>query len=110
LLTVFKKAKIAYMEKVGSTILKNSLNVFLTKVAAGARIIITDRGRPVAKLVPLDESGVEPSVDELIAELITKGLVSSNSHGGTGIISTPPVGLKIGGRPASDLLIQDRDR
>ena len=105
-----EKAKIASMEKVGSTILKNSLNVFLAKVAAGARIIITDRGRPIAKLVPLDENGEKPSADELIAELITKGMVSCNSPAGSGIIPAPPAALKIGGGSVSDLLIQDRDR
>lgn len=42
--------------------LKASLSEYLGKVKAGEEVIVTDRGKPVAKLVPLerDESDMPP--------------------------------------------------
>ena len=40
--------------------LKASLSAYLGKVKAGEEVIVTDRGKPVAKLVPImrDETGI----------------------------------------------------
>lgn len=38
---------------------KASLSEYLSKVKAGEEVIITDRGRPVAKLVPLERGEEE---------------------------------------------------
>jgi prevent-host-death family protein len=42
--------------------LKASLSEYLGKVKAGEEVIVTDRGKPIAKLVPLerDESDIQP--------------------------------------------------
>jgi prevent-host-death family protein len=45
--------------------LKSRLSEFLGLVAAGEQVIVTDRGRPVARLVPFaTESAVERGIDE----------------------------------------------
>ena len=42
--------------------LKSSLSEYLSKVKAGEEVIITDRGKPIAKIVPLGrgEPGISP--------------------------------------------------
>ena len=96
------------MERVGSTILKNRLNAFLAKVASGARIIITDRGKPIAKLIPIDDNGEAADVDELIEELIAKGVAICASSDKIGQLDTPSFSLEIGGAEVAGLLIADR--
>jgi prevent-host-death family protein len=39
--------------------LKSSLSEYLLKVKAGQEIIITDRGKPIAKIVPIKRSEIE---------------------------------------------------
>ena len=55
--------------QVGVRELKNNLSRYLDRVKTGDEVIVTDRGRPVARL-----SAVDPSTDRL-AELIAAGLV-----------------------------------
>jgi prevent-host-death family protein len=44
--------------------LKASLSEFLASVRAGEEVVVTDRGRPVARIVPYEPSGSE--VDDLV--------------------------------------------
>lgn len=52
--------------------LKAGLSGYIESVKAGDQVVVTDRGRPVALIVPIDP-GV--SEDERRAELVAKGLV-----------------------------------
>ncbi|HEX2987276.1 MAG TPA: type II toxin-antitoxin system prevent-host-death family antitoxin [Chloroflexota bacterium] len=61
--------------------LKAGLSGYLESVKAGEQIVVTDRGRPVALIVPIDPNISE---DERRAELVAKGLVRP----GTGPIPT----------------------
>jgi prevent-host-death family protein len=58
------------MKTVGIRELKNSLSNYVREVNDGATIIVTDRGLPVAKLVPLTESSVE---EHPFAEMARRG-------------------------------------
>lgn len=49
--------------------LKNNLSRYLDRVQAGEEVIVTDRGRPVARLAALDSS------TDRLAELIAEGVV-----------------------------------
>lgn len=60
--------------------LKAGLSGYIESVKAGERVVVTDRGRPVALIVPIDPNVSE---DDRRAELIAKGLVRP----GTGPIS-----------------------
>jgi len=44
--------------------LKASLSEFLAGVKAGEEVIVTDRGRPVARIVPYASAGAE--IDDLV--------------------------------------------
>ena len=52
--------------------LKAGLSGYLDSVKAGEQVVVTDRGRPVALIVPIDP---QISDDERRAELVAKGLV-----------------------------------
>lgn len=52
--------------RVGVRELRQNLSVYLERVLAGERLEVTDRGRPVAMLVPLPAAAT--LVDRLIAE------------------------------------------
>lgn len=53
------------MEEVGVRELKASLSRYLGRVREGESIVVTDRGRPVARLVPV---GIPEHVARLMAE------------------------------------------
>lgn len=78
--------------------LKNGLSKYIERVRAGEEVIVTDRGRPVARLSSIDES------TDRLADLVAAGVVR------------PPVG-KRRGRPqrrivgkgsVSDLVAEQR--
>ena len=52
---------------VGIKELKAHLSAHLARVKAGDTVVITDRGKPVAKLVPATTEGVPTSVARLLA-------------------------------------------
>lgn len=55
--------------EVGIRELKNELSKYIDRVRAGEEVIVTDRGRPVARLSSLDQS------TDRLADLIAAGLV-----------------------------------
>jgi prevent-host-death family protein len=60
--------------EVGIRELRNHLSQYLDKVQRGQEVVVTDRGRAVARVVPLDG---ERRIDRLIAE----GVVTPPTHG-----------------------------
>ncbi|HEY2447496.1 MAG TPA: type II toxin-antitoxin system prevent-host-death family antitoxin [Mycobacterium sp.] len=54
------------MERIGIRELRQNASVWVAKAKAGATVQITDRGQPVARLVPL--TAAEQARDKLIAE------------------------------------------
>jgi prevent-host-death family protein len=57
--------------------LKATLSEYLAKVKAGEEVIITERGKPIAKIVPLPRNG--PSISPHLQELARAGLVRLGS-------------------------------
>jgi prevent-host-death family protein len=55
---------------VGVRELKNGLSAYLARVKEGEEVVVTDRGKPVARLIPMDRS------TDRLAELIAAGLVT----------------------------------
>jgi prevent-host-death family protein len=54
--------------EVGIRELKNKLSAYLARVKEGEEIVVTDRGKPVARLVPVD------GATDRLAELVAAGL------------------------------------
>jgi prevent-host-death family protein len=61
------------MARAGVAELKAGLSAFLRRVQAGEEVIVTDRGHPVARLVPMIGAGETPDAD--LEDLIATGLV-----------------------------------
>ena len=62
------------MRTVGSRELKNRLGRYLGIVRKGESVLITDRGKPVARLVSANEHATGPgTVDEILCKLETAG-------------------------------------
>lgn len=51
--------------EVGVRELRNNLSRFLDRVRSGEEVVVTDRGRAIARVVPL---GAERALDRLIAQ------------------------------------------
>lgn len=60
------------MESVSISDLKMSLSSYLVKVRAGTEVLVTDRGRPVARLVPYHASASDP---DRMAALVAEGVL-----------------------------------
>ena len=56
--------------------LKASLSAFLRQVKAGEEVIVTERGRPIAKLTPVVSTTMLP---EHLAEMEKQGLIKRGS-------------------------------
>lgn len=65
------------MQSTSVSELKASLSHYLTMVKAGEEIIITDRGRPVAKIVPLKKNDLQ--MPSHLKELERAGLIRIGS-------------------------------
>jgi prevent-host-death family protein len=66
--------EVATMIQVGIAELKAHLSEFLVRVQQGEEIVVADRGRPVARLVPAVWSGADQP-DSQLFDLQRRGLV-----------------------------------
>lgn len=57
------------MKRAGIAELKASLSEYLDRVQAGEEILVTDRGRPIARLIGVEESSAE------VQRLIRRGIL-----------------------------------
>lgn len=85
---------------VGVRELKASLSAYLRRVRRGESLVITDRGRAVARIFPV-------GMPEGIARLIADGQVTWS--GRKPDLSGPTVRLRGPGPSLSDIVIQDRE-
>lgn len=84
--------------EVGVRELKNNLSKYLERVCAGEEVVVTDRGRPVARL-----SAIDASTDRL-ADLVEAGLVRAPTRATRG---RPPRRIQAKGT-VSDLVAEQR--
>ena len=54
--------------------LKASISEYLSKVKAGEEVLVTDRGKPIAKIIPLKRGDIE-----IPAHLLTLELYQTNA-------------------------------
>ena len=88
------------MQSVGVRDLKNRLSHHLKRVRAGARLTVTERGRPIATLVPIDVPDDLAWAHRMVAE----GRAHWNGGKPTGSKNPP----RVSGSPASDAVLEDR--
>ena len=84
------------MEKVGVRELRQNASAVLRRVAAGEVIEVTDRGRAVARIVPMHEAS---RLEQLLAE--------GRASGATGdLLNVKPV-PRIAGKPVLSKILAD---
>ena len=88
------------MNSVGVRDLKNRLSHHLKRVRAGARLTVTERGRPIATLAPVEVK------DDLawLHDMVARGEVLWNGGKPTGSKNPP----RNRGKLLSDIVIEDR--
>jgi len=81
--------------------LKARLSNYLQQVKAGATLVITERGKPVGRIVPLS-----PSVETRVQELAQAGLMAWS---GQKLVPMATVARTRGKRTVANLLLEDRE-
>jgi prevent-host-death family protein len=89
------------METVGIRDLKAHLSRHLKRVRSGARLIVTERGRSIATISPVDAPADTGWAQQLVAE----GRAHWNGRKPEG--ASRPITLR-GGRSASAVVLEDR--
>jgi prevent-host-death family protein len=79
------------------------LSQLLDKVKTGEEILITERGRPVARIVK--ENKWDKSIRAALGPLTQKGLVVLPSRS---ILKDRHAPLKVSGKPISEMVVEDR--
>jgi prevent-host-death family protein len=93
------------METVGIKELKNKLTYYLKLTKEGNKIIVTERGTPVAILQSIDRIRNNAGIEERLASLAKRGMVRLPLKKG----KLPPFkSVKATGKPASEIIIEDR--
>ena len=82
---------------------KNNLSRLLSRVKAGEEILITDRGRPVARIVK-ENHGVN-SIRTALEPLVRKGLITLPNRS---IMKDPLSPMEVHGKSVSSMVIEDR--
>ena len=96
------------MEVIGLREFNHNLSSIMARVAAGASIVITDRGKPVADLVPHNPPAEPSAWDELVAA----GMLRPPAHRRRRL---PPLSSRLADLPDSVEMIgvdraKDRER
>lgn len=89
---------------IGIRELKEQLSGHIREVRNGATLVITDRGRPVARLLPIMTA--EVSLEERLQELVKSGAVSWSGRKLSPPAQTFPVR---GPKTVAEMLLEDRD-
>ena len=79
------------MRSVGLKVLKNKLSEYVRLVAGGETVLITDRDRVVAELVPPAEGRSQTVNDVALAELVRHGCLTPPLVGPGGDVPRRPV-------------------
>jgi prevent-host-death family protein len=87
--------------RVGVRDLKARLSEYLRQVSQGQTVIITDHGRPVGRLSPVDQP-----LDERLKALQDAGMVAWN---GQRLKPDSPAAINRSDRQVSDILVEMRE-
>lgn len=82
---------------------KNNLSRILARVKSGVVVVITDKGKPVARIVK--ENQEDQAIREDLMPLIQRGLVVLPSRS---ILRETISVAEVPGKPVSEIVIEDR--
>lgn len=78
------------MRSIGVKALKDRLSEYVRLAAGGETVLVTDRDRVVAELVPPRVGRAESVSDVVVAEGVRTGWITPRSHGPDAMPSIPP--------------------
>ena len=81
---VASRSYLTAMRSIGLKVLKNKLSEYVRLAAGGETVLVTDRDRVVAELVPPREGRSEMLADAQLAEAVRHGWVTPPAIGRTG--------------------------
>ena len=79
------------MRSVGLKVLKNKLSEYVRLVAHGETVLVTDRDRVVAEIVPPDKNRSPALADALLAEAVRQGRITPPALSSAGPPPRKPV-------------------
>ena len=88
------------METVGIRELKTHLSRHLKRVRSGARLLVTERGRSIATINPVEAPADVDWAHQLVAE--------GHAHWNGGKPAGAKRPAKVTGKPASSIVLEDR--
>jgi prevent-host-death family protein len=92
------------MHKVGSRKLKNRLGHYLARVRRGESLVVTDRGEPVARVIP---AGAQASAADTVEAILQAEAASGRIRlAKRSLAAFTPVKAK--GKSASQIILEDR--
>ncbi len=94
------------MQSVGIRDLKGRLTHYLRLIKGGEKLVVTERGKPIALIRPLDGNEGQATVEERLAVLAKQGKIRLPLKKGRFNLKTPPI--KVKGTPLSRIIIEDR--
>ena len=86
---------------VGIRDLKAQLSKYIQQVKAGETVIITERGKPIGRIVP-----TEPTTETRLKELEQAGMLAWS---GRKLQSSAPMAQTRGGKTVAEMLLEDRE-
>jgi prevent-host-death family protein len=92
------------MSTVGIKELKNRLTTYLRRTRQGEEVIVTERGKPIALIQPIQSAQQIRSREARLAKLAARGLVTLPD--GRLLKKLRPVTAT--GKPTSQLILEDR--
>ncbi|HWP56937.1 MAG TPA: type II toxin-antitoxin system Phd/YefM family antitoxin [Candidatus Acidoferrales bacterium] len=93
------------MRSVGLKVLKNKLSEYIRLAERGETVLVTDRDRVVAEIVPPERTRSPVLADALLAEAVRQGWITPPAVAGT---TPPPRNPVISFRKLQKELEQDR--
>jgi prevent-host-death family protein len=92
------------MQKVGSREFKNRMGRYMRAIRKGQSLLLTDRGKPIAKISPADdEANPEPTIMDVLKRLEAEGKLR---------LGRRPLGkfraIPSRGKSASEMILEDR--
>ncbi len=92
------------MASVGVRELKNRLTYYLRRTKQGEEVIVTERGRPIALIQPIQSAERIAGLEARLAKLAAQGLVTLPSQKPSRRVRL----VKASGPPVSRLILEDR--
>jgi prevent-host-death family protein len=96
----------SHMQRAGVAELKARLSSYLEQVKAGNEVLITDRGIPIARLVPLERT---IKIQSRRKRLVRAGILWPG-RGRTALLKRPPRGDRVGDDVLASLLAERKEQ